>query len=120
MAVVVVTGLGAVARGCWCWLRRSGGECGEGGAASFAGARRGAGGGAPGVVLLLVVPGVQGALVADGEQAGQPEHERGEAGQADPAAVDAVDGGVLDRGVEPFGRGEAGVGDPPRLRGVVV
>jgi hypothetical protein len=68
MAVVVVTGLGAVALG-WCWLRRSGGECGEAGAASFAGARWRSGGGVPGVVLLLLVPGEQDALVADGGQA---------------------------------------------------
>jgi hypothetical protein len=67
------------------------------------------------VVFLPLFPGVQGALVAHDHEAGEPEHERGDARQADPAAVDAVDGGVFDGGVEPFGGGAPAVGDPPRL-----
>src|SRR5215831_20317286 len=71
-------------------------------ATPLAGARLGCG---ARVVLLPGLEGGQGALVAHDHQAGEPEHERGDAGQADPAAVDGAGGGVLDGGVEPLGRG---------------
>ena len=51
----------------------AGGELGEAGAALVAGAGRQAGGGAPGVVLLPGVECVQDALVADCQQAGDPQ-----------------------------------------------
>jgi hypothetical protein len=59
------------------WLR-PGGELGEGGAAPFARAGWQAGSGAAGVVLLPGVVGVQDALVADDQGAGEPERERGQ------------------------------------------
>jgi len=97
------------------WLRRAGGRASELAAALAGAGLLAAGGGAAGVVLLPRIVCVQGALVAHGHEAGEPEHERGDARQPDPAAVDAVDGGVLDRGVEPFGGGAPPVGDPPGL-----
>ena len=78
-----------------------------------------AGGGAAGVVGLAGIPGVQDALVADGEQAGQPQVQRGEAGEAAPASGDVAGGGVLDGGKRPLGAGAAGVG-PAVGRGRVV
>jgi hypothetical protein len=66
------------------WLGRRGCSAGEF-AAAFAGARLvlltvgGAG------VVLAGLVGGQDALVAYDHQAGKPEHERGDAGQADPA-----------------------------------
>ena len=72
MGAVLAGGFGA----CWwllgCWWLWPGGELGVGGAAAFAGAGRHAGSGTAGVVLLAVVPGGEDALVADGEQAGDP------------------------------------------------
>jgi hypothetical protein len=67
--------------GLW-MLWRAGGERGEGLAAPFEGAGREAGGGAAGVVVLAGVVGGEDALVADGEQAGEPEGNRGQAGEA--------------------------------------
>jgi hypothetical protein len=67
---------------------------------------------------LLVAAGVvcvQGVLVAHDDEAGEPECERAQAGEADPAAVDAVDGGVFDGGVESFGGGAPPVGELPGL-----
>jgi hypothetical protein len=76
--------------------------------------RRVSGGGAAGVVGLAGVPGGQDALVADGEQAGELEHDRGEAREPGPAVGDVVGGGVLGGGEGPFGAGAAGVGPPVR------
>jgi hypothetical protein len=70
--------------------------------------------------LLPLVPGGEDALVADRCQAGEPEHERSEAGEPDPAAGDVVGRCVFDAGVEPFGGGAPLVGEPPRGGGVVV
>ena len=103
-----------------CWLWRRGGELARAGAPAFAGSGRQAGCGAAGVVLLAGVPGGQDALVADGEQAGEPERERGQAHEAAPAAGDVVAGGVLDGGEGSFGAGAAGVGAAPGRGGVVV
>ena len=75
---VVVAGYGGM-RCCWCradkrrLLWRAGGEAGEGLAAPLAGFRREPGGGPARVLLLAGVPGGEDALVADGEQAGQPQ-----------------------------------------------
>src|SRR6266487_121279 len=102
------------------WLRRAGGRASELAAALAGAGLLAAGGGAAGVVLLPRIECVQGALVAHDYEAGEPEHERRDAHQADPAAVDAVDGGILDGGVEPLGGGASPVGDPPGLRGVVM
>ena len=63
------------------WLRR-GGEAGEGRSASFAGFGREPGGGSPVVFGLAGFEGARDALVADGEQAGQPQVERGQAHEA--------------------------------------
>ncbi len=57
------------------WLWRARGEAGLGFAAPLAGFRREPGGGPPGVLFQPGVPGVEDALVADGEQAGQPQVE---------------------------------------------
>ena len=67
--------------GCWLGLGRcgGGGEAGEGLAAAVPGFGGQAGCGAAGVVGLAGVPGGQDALVADGEQEGEPERERGQA-----------------------------------------
>ncbi len=67
---VLVTAAGWVAPGLW---RCCGGQAGEGLAAPAAGFRGQAGCGAAGVVGLACVPGGQDALVADGQQAGEPE-----------------------------------------------
>ena len=56
-----------------------GGQVGEGLAAPAAGAGRQAGRGAAGVVGLAGGPGVKDPLVAHDEQAGEPEHEGGQA-----------------------------------------
>src|SRR6266498_1638787 len=72
-----------------------GGQVGEGLAAPAAGPGWQAGCGAAGVVGLAGGPGVQDSLVADGQQAGEPEHDRGQAGEPGPAAGDVVAGGVL-------------------------
>jgi len=66
----------------WVWAAGSGrscggGEAGEGLAALAPGFGGQAGGGAAGVVGLAGVPGVKDPLVADGQQAGEPEHDRG-------------------------------------------
>src|SRR5258706_7698409 len=66
------------------------------------------------------VVGGEDALVAGGQQAGGPEHERAEAGHAAPAAGDVVAGRVFDRGVGPLGAGAPGVGAAPGGGGVVV
>jgi hypothetical protein len=66
-------------------LWRGGGEAGEGLAAAFAGVGWEAGGGAPGVFGLAGVPGAEDALVAEGEQAGWPQRERGQSREAAPA-----------------------------------
>jgi hypothetical protein len=58
------------------WRRRGGGEGGEGLAAPMPGPGGQAGGGAAGIVFLAGAPGGEDALVADGGQAGEPEHER--------------------------------------------
>src|SRR6266536_3331586 len=76
------------------------GEAGEGLAAPFPGPGREPGGGAPRVVGLAGVVGGEDALVADGEQAGDPQGERGQARQAAPAAGDAGGGGILDGGCD--------------------
>src|SRR6266568_1686666 len=101
-------------------LGRPGGELGEAGAAPFAGAGRQPGGGAAGVVVLAGVVGGEDALVADCQQAGDPECERGQAREAAPAAGDAGGGGVLDGGVDALGGGAPPVGPPPLRRRVVV
>jgi hypothetical protein len=103
----------------WLWRRCGGGEAGEGLAAA-AGSGRQAGCGAAGVVLLAGGPGGEDPLVADGEQAGEAEGERGQAREAGPAAGDVVGGGVLGGGEGPFGAGAPGVGAAVRGRGVVV
>jgi hypothetical protein len=125
-------GTGVVVRGVATWaaagcsrgwprrLWRAGGEAGEGLAASLAGFRREPGGGPAGVVGLAGVEGGEDALVADGEQAGQPERDRGQAREAAPAAGDAGGGGVLDGGEGPLGAGAPGVGTPVRRGWVVV
>ena len=122
---------------------RGGGRCGEAAIWSGAGAgtcglwRRGGeaarvwrrrflvlggrpSGGSAGVVGLAGVVGVQDALVADGQQAGDPQGERGQARQAAPAAGDAGGGGVLDGGEGALGAGAPGVGAPVRWGRVVV
>jgi len=87
--------------------------CGAGEfAAPFAGARPG---GAVCVAFVAGLAGGQDALVADGHEAGKPEHEGGEVGLADPPPVDAGGGGVLDGGVESFGGGAPLAGEPPGL-----
>ena len=53
---------------------------------------------------LAGVPGVEDALVAEGEQAGQPQGERGRPVDPAPAAGDGG-GGVLDGGEGPLGAG---------------
>jgi hypothetical protein len=67
-----------------------------------------------------VVAGGQDALVADCQQAGDPQGERGQAHESAPAAGDAGGGAVFDGGVEAFGGGAPPVGPPPLWRGVVV
>src|SRR6516225_512798 len=110
-----------VAVGCrWLWRRCGGGEAGAGLAAPAAGPGREAGCGAAGVVGLAGVPGGQDALVADGEQAGEPEHQRGQAHQAGPAAGDVVAGRVFGGGEGSLGAGAPGVGLAVLLGGVVV
>jgi len=108
--------------GCWLGLGRcgGGGQAGEGLASSAAGFGGQAGRGAAGIVGLAGVPGGQDALVADGEQAGEPERDRGQAREPGPAVGDVVGGGVLDGGEGPFGAGAAGVGLAVRGGGVVV
>jgi hypothetical protein len=101
--------------GCCCgdagfggWLGRPG--CGVG---EFAAALAGVGlliAGDVGLVLVAGLEGGQGALVAHGHEAGEPEHEPRDAHQGDPALVDVVDGCVLDGGVESFGGGAAWLG----------
>src|SRR5712691_10846704 len=98
--LVTVPGSPAVSRRGAC-----GGQVGEGLAAPAAGPGRQAGRGASGVVVLAGVPGDQDPLVADGQQAGEPERERGQAGEPGPAAGDVVAGGVLGGGEGPFGAG---------------
>jgi len=79
VVVVVLAGVGgrAAAR-CWAeWLWRRVAEVGEGCApAAFSGSGREPGGGAAGVVVLPGVVDGEDALVADGEQAGDPQGER--------------------------------------------
>src|ERR1035438_9843053 len=70
-------------------LWRAGGEAGEGLAAALADFGREAGGGPLVAVGLADVPGAEEALVADAEEAGQPQRERGYAREAAPAAGDA-------------------------------
>ena len=82
----------------------------EGCAAPAPGFRGQAFGGAAFVFLLPGVPGLQDALVADDEQAGDGQHEGGQAHEAAPAAADVVAGGVLGGGEAAFGAGAAGVG----------
>src|ERR1700729_1599940 len=103
--------------GCSAGLWRGGGGCL---AAAPAGSGWLAAGGAAGVVGLVVLPGGQDALVADGQQACCPEGERDQAGLAAPAAGDAGGGGVFDGGEGAFGAGAPGVGAPPLRSGVVV
>src|SRR5215510_13329540 len=91
---------------CWLWRCCGGGEAGAGLAAPAAGLGWQAGRGAAGAVGLAGVPGGQDALVADGQQAGEPEH------QPDPAAGDVVAGRVLGGGEGPLGAGAPGVGPP--------
>src|SRR5947208_9520230 len=89
------------------------GRCGGGGeglAAPAAGPGWQAGCGAAGGVGLAGVPGFQDALVADGQQAGEPEHDRGQAREPGPAAGDVVAGRVLGGGEGPLGAGAPGVG----------
>jgi hypothetical protein len=101
----------AVALG-WCRLWGRGSGAGE--LAAPAGAGCLAAFGAPGVVVLAGLAGGQDPLVAHDCHAGQPEHERGDAGEADPAAVDAAGRGVFDGGVESFGGAAPPVGPSPR------
>ncbi len=92
-------------------LWRGGGEAGECCAPpAFAGFGREPGGCALVAVGLADVPGAEDALVADGDQAADPQGERGQARQAAPAAGDAGGGGVLDGGEGPLGAGAPGVG----------
>ncbi len=102
------------------WRGACGGQVGEGLASPAAGPGREAGRGAAGVVVLAEVPCDQDALVADGQQAGQPEHERCQAREPAPAAGDVVAGRVLGGGEGPLGAGAPGVGPPVRCRWVVV
>jgi hypothetical protein len=104
---VPVAAAGWVAPGLW---RRCGGQAGEGLAAPAPGSGGQAGGGTAGVVVLAGVPGGQDALVADGEQAGEPEGEQGQAHDPRPAAGDVVGGGVFGGGEGPLGAGAPGVG----------
>ena len=90
-------------------LRGFGEEVLQGRAAAFAGFRGQPGGGAAGVVFLPGVPGGEDPLVADDEQGGCGQHQRGQAHQAAPAAADVVGGGVLGGGEAAFGAGAAGV-----------
>src|ERR1700757_402740 len=76
------------------WLGWPGCSAGEF-TASFAGARLLLTAGGVACVFLAGLAGGQDALVAHDHEAGKPEHERGDAGQADPAAADAGGGGVL-------------------------
>src|ERR1017187_6514575 len=78
------------------------------------------GGGALVAVGLADVPGPEDALVADAEEAGPPQRERGYARQAAPAAGDAGGGGVLDGGEGPLGAGAPCVGAAVLGGGVVV
>jgi hypothetical protein len=55
--------------------------------------------------------GAEDVLVAGGEQAGEPEVERGQAHEAAPAAGNVVAGGVLDGGEGALGGGAPVVGD---------
>jgi hypothetical protein len=87
---------------------------------SWCGAGRQAGRGAADVFGLPDIPGCDDALVAGGEQAGDPQGERGQSGQAAPAAGDAGGGGVFDGGERPLGGGAPLVGLPPGGRRVVV
>src|ERR1022692_901346 len=102
----------AVDPGAACCLWRGGGEAGEGPAAALAGFRgEGQRGSARGVGLAGV-KGAEDALVADGEQACDPQGERGHARQAAPAAGDAGGGRVLDGGEGALGAGAPAVGAP--------
>ena len=92
---VPVTAAGWVAPGLW---RRCGGQAGECLAASAPGFRGQAGRGAAGVAGLAGVPGGQDALIAGGQQAGEPEHEGCQAREPGPATGDVVAGGVLGGG----------------------
>jgi hypothetical protein len=69
---VLATAAGGVVPVLW---RRCGGRAGEGLAAPTPGFRGQAGCGAAGVAGLAGVPGGQDALIADGQQAGEPERE---------------------------------------------
>src|SRR5258707_4314827 len=89
-------------------LWRDCGERGEGGAAAAPGPGREPGGGAPGGVGLAGVPGVEDALVAEGEQAGQPQRERGQGPEAAPTAGGVVAGGGPGWGGGGGGRGGGG------------
>src|SRR6266542_357409 len=106
---------GAAAR-----LWRGGGEAGERLAAPLAGFWREAGCGAAGVLVLAGVECGEDALVADGEQAGGEQRDRGQSHEPAPAAADVVAGRVLDGGEGPLGGGAPGVGPAVRLGGVVV
>src|ERR1022692_1677710 len=109
----------ACARGrAWLWWR--GCEAGEGFAAPAACSGREPGLCSLGVLVLADVVGGQDALVADGEQAGGEERDRGESHEAAPAAADVVGGGVFGGGEGPLGGGAAGVGPAVRGGGVVV
>src|SRR6516162_3655936 len=107
--------------GCrWFWRRCGGGEAGAGCAAPTAGFGRQAGCGAAGGGGLAGVEGGQDALVAEGQQAGEPEHEGSRAHQPGPEAGGVVAGGVLGGGEGPLGAGAPGVGPPLCLGGVVL
>src|SRR5439155_1613251 len=96
-----------------------GGQVGEGLAVSAAGPGRQAGRSAAGFVVLAGVPGDQDALVADDEQAGEPEGERGQAHEAAPAAGDVGAGRVLGGGWRrgPAARSGAAAGGWPGSTG---
>ncbi len=64
------------------WLGRAGGAGGEGLAAALAGSG-----------FLAGVPGREDPLVAHDHEAGEPEHERGDTHQAEPAVADGGGGG---------------------------
>src|ERR1035441_7589488 len=113
-------GGGGGALGRACGFLGAGGEAGEGLAAALADFGREAGGGPLVAVGLADVPGAEDALVADAEEAGQPQRERGYAREAAPAAGDAGGGGVLDGGEGPLGAGAPCVGAAVLGGGVVV
>jgi hypothetical protein len=72
------------------------------------------------VVGVASVVGVEDALVAHGEGAGEEQGDGGEAGESAPAACDVGGGGVFDRGEAAFGAGAAPVGVSPGGVGVGV